>query len=61
MNEDNESLFDNLKMHFDKLIDTNVTLDSIGIDTDSFRDEARQIIMSRLQDMAAERVENNIE
>lgn len=61
MNEDNESLFDNLKMHFDKLIDTNVTLDSIGIDTDSFRDEARQIIMSRLQDMAAERLENNIE
>lgn len=61
MNEDNESLFDNLKMHFDKLIDTNVSLDSIGIDTDSFKDEARQIIMSRLQDMAAERLENNIE
>lgn len=61
MNEDNESLFDNLKMHFDKLIDTNVTLDSIGIDTEGFRDEARQIIMSRVQDMAAERLENNIE
>lgn len=61
MNEDNESLFDNLKMHFDKLVNTDVTLDSIGIDTNDFKDEARQIIMSRVQDMAAERLENNIE
>ena len=61
MNEDNESLFDNLKMHFDKLVSTDLTLDSIGIDTIGFREEAKDIIMSRLHDMAAERLENNTE
>ena len=59
MNEDNESLYDNLKTHFDRFIDTNVTLDTMGIDSDSFKEEARELIMSRLQDMAAERLENS--
>ena len=58
MNEDNENLFDNLKFHFDKLVDTNVTLDTLGIDAEAFKAEARDIIMSRIQDLASERLEN---
>jgi hypothetical protein len=58
MNEDNESLFDNLKFHFDKLVDTNVTLDTLGINVDAFKDEARDILMSKIHDMASERLEN---
>ena len=48
-------------MHFDKLVNRDVTLVSIGIDTIGFREEAKDIIMSRLHDMAAERLENNTE
>ena len=59
MNEDNETLYDNLKMHFDKLVNTNVSLDTLGINSDSFKEEAKDIIMSRIYDMAAERLENN--
>jgi hypothetical protein len=59
MNEDNETLYDNLKMHFDKLVNTNVSLDTLGINSDSFKEESKDIIMSRIHDMAAERLENN--
>lgn len=58
MNEDNETLYDNLKSYFDNYVDTDVTIDSLGMDSEMFKDEARELIMSRIHDLASERLEN---
>lgn len=53
------NLYDHLKGFFDGMVNTDVSLDSLGIDSEAFRDEAREIILQRVQDMASERLENN--
>lgn len=55
------STYDNLKAHLDTLVNTNATLDLLGINTDEFMDEARDIILQRVHNIAAERLENNTE
>ena len=55
------STYDNLKGYLDKVVNTNVTLDSLGINADEFMDEARDSILQRVNDIAAERLENNTE
>lgn len=55
------STYDNLKGYFDKVVNTNVTLDTLGIDMEEFMDEARDSILQRVNDLAAERMEINKE
>ena len=55
------STYDNLKGHLDTLVHTNVTLGTLGINTDDFMDEARDSILQRVNDIATERLENNTE
>ena len=55
------STYDNLKAHLDTLVNTNATLDSLGINADDFMYEARTNILQRVKDIAAERLENNTE
>ena len=55
------STYDNLKGYLDKVVNTNATLDSLGINADEFMDEARDSILQRVNDIAAERLENNTE
>lgn len=55
--DDNDLLYLNLKNFLDKRIDTDVTLDSLGIDYNDFQDEASDIIMTKINDIAAEKIE----
>ena len=55
------STYDNLKGYLDKVVNTNVTLDTLGIDMEEFMDEARDSILQRVNYLAAERMEINKE
>lgn len=51
-------LYDNLKGYLDNFVRTNVSLETLGIDVGDFKAEARDAILQRVNDMAAERLEN---
>lgn len=51
-------LYDNLKGYLDNFVRTNVSLETLGIDVEDFKAEARDAILQRVNDMAAERLEN---
>ena len=53
------TLYDNLKYYYDKLVDTNITFDDLGISGEDFENEAREILMNNIQNIASERLENN--
>ena len=53
------TLYDNLKYYYDKLIDTDITFDDLGISGEDFENEAREILMNNIQNIASERLENN--
>jgi hypothetical protein len=59
MNEENETLSASLKACFDKMIDTNISLDTLGIDVDSFKQEFRDEVMDRIYTSAAEELNNS--
>lgn len=54
----NENLYNNLKSHFDKVVNTrNISLSSLGIDPEGFQKEAKEIILQRINSIAAERMD----
>lgn len=55
----NTTLYDNLKYYYDKLVNTDITFDDLGISGEDFENEAREILMNNIQNIASERLENN--
>lgn len=53
------TLYDNLKFYYDKLVNTDITFDDLGISGEDFENEAREILMNNIQNIASERLENN--
>lgn len=59
MSGDSNYTYEYLKGFFDKKVETDVSLDSLGINPDEFRSEARDIILQRVHDFAADRYDEN--
>lgn len=59
MRESSENTYNNLKSVLDNLVKRDLTLDSLGINSDDFVAQAREEILQRVQDIASERLENN--
>lgn len=55
----NTTLYDNLKYYYDNLVNTDITFDDLGISGEDFENEAREILMNNIQNIASERLENN--
>ena len=53
------TLYDYLKFYYDKLVNTDITFDDLGISGEDFENEAREILMNNIQNIASERLENN--
>jgi hypothetical protein len=58
MNEETDSIYDNIKSYLNKIVNTNVSLSTLGISPDGFKDEAKSELISRINDIASERLEN---
>lgn len=52
--EEFDNTHDHLKSYLDKMVDTNVTLKSIGIDSDRFKSEFKELVMDKIHDLAAQ-------
>lgn len=55
----NTTLYDNLKYYYDNLVNTDITFNDLGISGEDFENEAREILMNNIQNIASERLENN--
>jgi hypothetical protein len=58
---DEVSTYEHLKGHLDSLVNRNVSLETLGISVDEFMSQAREDILQRVNDIAAERLEINKE
>lgn len=52
--EEFENTHDHLKSYLDKMVDTNVSLESLGINPDRFKSEFKEMVVNKIHDLAAQ-------
>lgn len=52
--EEFENTHDHLKSYLDKMVTTNVSLESLGINPDRFKSEFKEMVVNKIHDLAAQ-------
>ena len=52
--EEFENTYDHLKSYLDKMVNTNVSLESLGINPDRFKSEFKEMVVDKIHDLAAQ-------